>query len=142
MPIQTEPGEEAPFELVRPGRTGQTLGLGPFRWCVGMILYWSRHRLWWAPARDRQCIVEAMARFVEATSGVMAVCDTDRMGVLGSSQGSRFVLHPAAVGLAAHHGTKITACDGSAKGGDTGVGGLGLRSQDRPLRDIRHGARV
>ena len=79
--------------------------------CFGMTLCWSRHRLWWfAAGEDRQCTFEGVARFFEAVGGVVAVCRTDRMGALGSSQGSRFVLHPAAVGFAAHHGTKITAC--------------------------------
>jgi hypothetical protein len=32
------------------------------------------------------------------------------MGALGRSQGARFVLHPPAVGFAAHHTTAITAC--------------------------------
>ncbi len=32
------------------------------------------------------------------------------MGALGRSQGVRFVLHPPAVGFAAHHSTAITAC--------------------------------
>ena len=41
-------------------------------------------------------------RFLESVGVAPAVCRTDRLGALGSSQGSRFVLHPAATGCAAH----------------------------------------
>lgn len=46
----------------------------------------------------------------EAIGGVPAVCRTDRMGALGTSQGSRFVLHPAATEFAAHDSNKIASC--------------------------------
>lgn len=51
------------------------------------------------------------------------------MGALGSSQGSRFVLHPAAVGFAAHHSTRIAAC----RAGDAKRKG----KVERPLRQLR-----
>ena len=130
VPIHTEPGEEAQFDWCDLDAQARRWGWDrPLR-CFGMILCWSRHRLWWfAAGEDRQCTFEGMARFFEAVGGVVAVCRTDRMGALGSSQGSRFVLHPAAVGFAAHHGTKITAC----RAGDAKRKG----KVERPFRQLR-----
>ena len=68
-------------------------------------------------------------RFFEAVGGVPAVCRTDRMGALGSSQGLRFVLHPAAVGFAAHHSARIAAC----RAGDAKRKG----KVERPFRQLR-----
>jgi len=83
----------------------------------GMILSWSRWRLWWfTTSQDRHHTFEGMARFFDEAGGVPAACRTDRMGALGRSQGRRFELHPPTVGFAAHHGTKITSCQaGDAK---------------------------
>jgi len=51
------------------------------------------------------------------------------MGALGSSQGRRFKLHPAAVGFAAHYGVKITSC----QAGDAKRKG----KVERPFRQLR-----
>ena len=68
-------------------------------------------------------------RFFEAVGGIPAVCRCDRMGALGSSQGSRFVLHPAATEFAAHHGTRIASC----RAGDAKRKG----KIERPFRQLR-----
>lgn len=83
----------------------------------GMILSWSRFRVWWfTTSEDRHHTFEGAVRFFDQVGGVPAVCRTDRMGALGRSQGRRFELHPPTVGFAAHHGTKITSCQaGDAK---------------------------
>ena len=51
------------------------------------------------------------------------------MGALGSSQGLRFVLHPAAMGFAAHHSARIAAC----RAGDAKRKG----KVERPFRQLR-----
>ena len=111
VPIHTDPGEEAQFDWCNLDAVARRWGWGgPLR-CFGMILCWSRRRLWWfCASEDRSCTFEAMVRFFEAVGGVPAMCRTDRMGALGSSQGARFVLHAAATGFAAHHSTRIASC--------------------------------
>ena len=47
MPIETAPGEEAQFDFSDCSAWSQRVGLGPVLWCFGMILCWSRWRLWW-----------------------------------------------------------------------------------------------
>ena len=112
VPICTEPGEEAQFDWCNLDAASRGWGWGGRLRCFGMILCWSRRRLWWfTDSEDRHCTFEGIVRFFEAVGGAPAVCRTDRMGALGSSQGSRFVLHPAATAFAAHHSTKITACN-------------------------------
>lgn len=130
VPIFTEPGEEAQFDWCNLDGAARGWGWsGPLR-CFGMILCWSRQRVWWfTDSEDRHCTFEGMVRFFEAVGGAPAVCRTDRMGALGSSQGSRFVLHPAATGFAAHHSTRITACNA----GDAKRKG----KVERPLRQLR-----
>ena len=111
VPIFTEPGEEAQFDWCDLDAVARRWGWGTRLVCFGMILCWSRRRIWWfATSEDRNHTFEGAVRFFEAVGGVPAVCRCDRMGALGSSQGSRFVLCPAAVGFAAHHSTRIAAC--------------------------------
>ena len=130
VPIHTDPGEEAQFDFCNLDAVARRWGWdGPLR-CFGMILCWSRRRVWWfCASEDRSCTFEGMVRFFEAVGGAPAVCRTDRMGALGSSQGSRFVLHPAAVGFAAHHSTRIAAC----RAGDAKRKG----KVERPFRQLR-----
>lgn len=117
VPIHTAPGEEAQFDFCDlhgwAARFGWNVPLVAF----GMILSWSRFRVWWfTTSEDRHHTFEGVARFFDEIGGVPAACRTDRMGALGRSQGRRFVLHPPTVGFAAHHGTKITSCQaGDAK---------------------------
>lgn len=117
VPIHTAPGDEAQFDFCDLGgwaiRFGWNIPLVAF----GMILSWSRFRMWWfTTSEDRHHTFEGAARFFDEIGGVPAVCRTDRMGALGRSQGRRFELHPPTVGFAAHNGTKITSCQaGDAK---------------------------
>lgn len=117
VPIHTSPGEEAQFDFCDlhgwAVRFGWDIPLVAF----GMILSWSRFRIWWfTTSEDRHHTFEGAARFFDEIGGVPAACRTDRMGALGRSQGRRFELHPPTHGFAAHHGTKITSCQaGDAK---------------------------
>ena len=117
VPIHTAPGDEAQFDFCDlhgwAARFGWNIPLVAF----GMILSWSRFRIWWfTTSEDRHHTFEGAARFFDEIGGVPAACRTDRMGALGRSQGRRFELHPPTVGFAAHHGTKITSCQaGDAK---------------------------
>ena len=117
VPIHTGPGEEAQFDFCDLGSWAARFGWNVPLVCFGMILSWSRWRLWWfTTSEDRHHTFEGMARFFDDAGGVPAACRTDRMGALGRSQGRRFELHPPTVGFAAHHGTKITSCQaGDAK---------------------------
>jgi len=117
VPIHTDPGEEAQFDFCDlsswAARFGWQINLVAF----GMILSWSRWRMWWfTTAEDRHHTFEGVVRFFDAIGGVPTVCRTDRMGALGRSQGRRFELHAPTVGFAAHHGVKIASCQaGDAK---------------------------
>lgn len=130
VPIHTDVGEEAQFDWANLDAVARRWGWeAPLR-CFGMILCWSRRRTWWfSTSEDRHHTFEGMVRFFEAVGGVPAVCRCDRMGALGSSQGSRFVLGPAAVGFAAHHHTKIASC----RAGDAKRKG----KVERPFRQLR-----
>ena len=93
VPIYTAPGDEAQFDFCDvsgwAGRFGWNVNLVVF----GMILSWSRWRVWWfTTSQDRHHTFEGMARFFDAAGGVPAACRTDRMGALGRSQGRRFEL--------------------------------------------------
>ncbi|MGE0000432.1 MAG: IS21 family transposase [Ilumatobacteraceae bacterium] len=111
VPIHTDPGEEAQFDFCDLSDWAARWGWPMRLWCFGMILCWSRWRLWWfTTSEDRQHTFEGIVRFFEAAGGIPAACRTDRMGALGRSQGRRFVLHPPTVGFAAHHATTITSC--------------------------------
>lgn len=130
VPIHTDPGEEAQFDFCHLDDWARRWGWsGPLR-CFGMIMCWSRQRIWWfTTSEDREHTFEGMVRFFESVGGVPAACRTDRMGALGSAQGRRFVLHAPAVAFAAHHGTKITSCkarDAKRKG-----------KVERPFRQLR-----
>ena len=111
VPIHTDPGEEAQFDFCDLSDWARRWGWSTPLWCFGMILCWSRWRIWWfTSSEDRQHTFEGIARFFDAAGGIPAACRTDRMGALGRSQGQRFVLHAPTVGFAAHHATTITSC--------------------------------
>lgn len=111
VPIRTAPGEEAQFDFCVLDDWAERFGWATSLVCFGMILSWSRFRLWWfTTSEDRNHTFEGIIRFFEAIGGIPAACRTDRMGALGHSQGRRFVLHPPTIGFAAHHGTTITSC--------------------------------
>jgi hypothetical protein len=73
--------------------------------------------------------LEGLVRLFESAGGVPAICRTDRMGALGTSQGTRFRLHPPTIAFAAHHGTKITSC----RAGDAKRKG----KVERPFRQLQ-----
>jgi transposase len=129
VPIETAPGEEAQFDFSDCSAWSQRVGLGPVLWCFGMILCWSRWRLWWfTTSVDREHTFEGIVRFFEAAGGVPQLCRTDRMGALGASQGRRFKLHPPTLEFARYHGTEIKAC----QAGDAKRKG----KIERPFRDL------
>ena len=129
VPIETAPGEEAQFDFSDCSAWSQRVGLGPVLWCFGMILCWSRWRLWWfTTSVDREHTFEGMVRFFDAAGGVPQLCRTDRMGALGQSQGRRFKLHPPTLEFARRHGTEIKAC----QAGDAKRKG----KIERPFRDL------
>ncbi len=117
VPIDTAPGDEAQFDFCDLRSWAVRFGWNVPLVAFGMILSWSRFRIWWfTTSEDRHHSFEGAVRFFEEIGGVPAACRTDRMGALGRSQGRRFELHPPTVGFAAHHGTKITSCQaGDAK---------------------------
>ena len=129
VPIETAPGEEAQFDFSDCSQWSQRVGLGPVLWCFGMILCWSRWRIWWfTTSVDREHTFEGIVRFFEAAGGVPQLCRTDRMGALGQSQGRRFKLHPPTLEFARSHGTEIKAC----QAGDAKRKG----KIERPFRDL------
>lgn len=117
VPIHTDPGEEAQFDFCDLSGWAERVGWNINLVCFGMILSWSRFRMWWfTTSEDRNHTFEGIARFFDTIDGVPVTCRTDRMGALGRSQGRRFELHPPTVGFAAHHGVKVTSCQaGDAK---------------------------
>ena len=117
VPIHTAPGDEAQFDFCDLSSWAVRFGWNIPLVAFGMILSWSRFRIWWfTTSEDRHHTFEGVARFFDEVGGVPAACRTDRMGALGRSQGRRFDLHPPTVGFAAHHSTKITSCQaGDAK---------------------------
>lgn len=130
VPIETGPGEEAQFDWSDCSAWAREIGLAPTLWCFGMILCWSRWRIWWfSTSVDREHTFEGMARFFDAAGGVPKLTRTDRMGALGSSQGRRFVLHPPTLEFARHHGIEVTAC----QAGDAKRKG----KVERPFRDLK-----
>jgi transposase len=130
MPIHTDPGEEAQFDFCDLSDWARRWGWPTPLWCFGMILCWSRWRMWWfTTSEDRQHTFEGIARFFDAAGGIPAANRTDRMGALGRSQGRRFVLHPPTIGFAAHHATTITSC----KAGDAKRKG----KVERPFRQLQ-----
>jgi transposase len=130
MPIHTDPGEEAQFDFCDLSAWAERWGWPSPLWCFGMILCWSRWRIWWfTTSEDREHTFEGICRFYDAIGGVPAANCTDRMGALGRSQGQRFVLHAPTIGFAAHHQSAITACkarDAKRKG-----------KVERPFRQLR-----
>jgi len=130
VPIETGPGEEAQFDWSDCSAWAREVGLAPTLWCFGMILCWSRWRLWWfSTSVDREHTFEGIVRFFDAAGGVPKLIRTDRMGALGQSQGRRFVLHPPTLEFAQHYGTKVKAC----QAGDAKRKG----KIERPFRDLK-----
>jgi transposase len=129
VPIETAPGEEGQFDFSDCSAWAQLVGFADVLWCFGMILCWSRWRLWWfTTSVDREHTFEGLVRFFEAIGGVPRLCRTDRMGALGTSQGRRFKLHPPTLEFARYHGTEIKAC----QAGDAKRKG----KIERPFRDL------
>jgi transposase len=130
VPIETAPGEEAQFDWSDCSGWARRVGLAPTLWCFGMILCWSRWRIWWfSTSVDREHTFEGIARFFDAAGGVPQVARTDRMGALGTSQGRRFVLHAPTLEFARHHGIEVKAC----QAGDAKRKG----KVERPFRDLK-----
>lgn len=129
VPIQTAPGEEVQFDFSDVSGFTVSWGLGEVV-CFQAILCWSRFRIWWfTTSEDRQHTFEGLVRFFEAVGGVPRRARTDRMGVLGTSQGRRFRLHPPAVAFAQAHGLELAVCqpaDAARKG-----------KVERPYRDAK-----
>jgi transposase len=117
VPIYTDPGEEAQFDFCVLDDWAQRWGWDTPLRCFGMILSWSRLRIWWfTTSEDRHHTFEGAVRFFDHVGGVPLVCRTDRMGALGSSQGRRFRLHAPSIEFAAHYRMKIASCQaGDAK---------------------------
>ncbi|MEZ5215510.1 MAG: hypothetical protein R2715_02695 [Ilumatobacteraceae bacterium] len=87
MPIHTDPGEEAQFDFCDLSDWAARWGWPTPLWCFGMILCWSRWRMWWfTTSEDRQHTFEGIARFFGAAGGIPAANRTDRMGALGRSR--------------------------------------------------------
>jgi len=106
VPIHTAPGAEAQFDFCDLSSWAVRFGWNVNLVAFGMILSWSRFRIWWfTTSEDRHHTFEGVARFFDEIGGVPAACRTDRMGALGRSQGRRFELHAPTVGFAAHHST-------------------------------------
>ena len=130
VPIETPPGDEAQFDWSDCSGWAREVGLAPTLWCFGMILCWSRWRIWWfSTSVDREHTFEGIARFFDAAGGVPKLARTDRMGALGKSQGRRFVLHPPTLEFARHYGVEIKAC----QAGDAKRKG----KVERPFRDLK-----
>jgi transposase len=130
VPIETAPGEEAQFDFSDCSSWAREVGLAETLWCFGMILCWSRWRLWWfTTSVDREHTFEGIVRFFDAAGGVTKIARTDRMGALGTSQGRRFVLHPPTLNFARYHGVEIKAC----QAGDAKRKG----KVERPFRDLK-----
>lgn len=130
VPIETPPGEEAQFDFSDCSTWAQSVGLASTLWCFGMILCWSRWRLWWfTTSVDRHHTFEGICRFFDAAGGVVKIARTDRMGALGQSQGRRFQLGSEPLEFARHHGVEIKAC----QAGDAKRKG----KVERPFRDLK-----
>lgn len=130
VPIHTDPGEESQFDFCDLSAWATRWGWDTPLFCFGAILCWARFRLWWfTTSEDRHHTFEGLARFFETVGGATAASRTDRMGALGSSQGRRFALAPAAVAFAAHYGTRITPC----RAGDAKRKG----KVERPFRQLQ-----
>ena len=74
VPIHTDPGEEAQFDWCNLDAVARRWGWGGRLRCFGMIVCWSRQRLWWfTGSEDRNCTFEGIVRFFEAVGGAPAV---------------------------------------------------------------------
>ena len=130
VPIETAPGLEAQFDFADLRKVAEGWGWTVPLFCFGMILSWSRWRMWWfTTSQDREHTFEGVARFFDAIGGVPRIGRTDRMGALGTSQGRRFTLHPPTVAFARHHDVQIVPC----QAGDAKRKG----KVERPFRQLR-----
>jgi transposase len=129
MPIETAPGEEAQADWSDCSTWGQAWGLGPLH-CFGVILCWSRYRVWWfAASTDRAHSLEGLVRFFEDANGVPGVVRIDNMGALVARAHPRLVLHPPAREFAAWYGFTFAGCwpgDAARKG-----------KVERPFRELK-----
>ena len=71
VPIHTDPGEEAQFDFCDLSDWARTFGWQINLVCFGMILSWSRYRMWWfTTAEDRHHTFEGIARFFDQIDAV------------------------------------------------------------------------
>ena len=111
-----------PTRARKPSSTSATCRTGRARWgwatplwCFGMILCWSRWRMWWfTTSEDRQHTFEGLVRFFEAVGGVPAACRTDRMGALGRRRADGSSCTRRRSAFAAHHGDEDHVVSGAA----------------------------
>ncbi len=83
MPIHTDPGEEAQFDFCDLSDWAARWGWPTPLWCFGMILCWSRWRMWWfTTSEDREHTFEGIARFFDTAGGIPA------RGAFGCGAGS------------------------------------------------------
>ncbi len=77
VPIHTDPGEEAQFDFCDLSSWARRVGWNIALVCFGMILSWSRWRMWWfTTSEDRQHTFEGLARFFDQIGGVPSTCRT------------------------------------------------------------------
>ena len=100
VPIETAPGEEAQFDFSDCSAWAQRVGFGDVLWCFGMILCWSRWRLWWfTTSVDREHTFEGLVRFFEAAGGVPQAVPHRPDGSVGHVAGPAVQAAPADVGV-------------------------------------------
>lgn len=132
VPIETAPGVKAQFDFADLRAVATGWGWTAPLFCFGMILSWSRWRIWWfTTSQDRQHTFKGIVCFLDAAGGVPRIGRTDRMGALGTSQGRRFTLHSPTIAFSRHHDMQIKSC----QAGDAKRKG----KVERPLRQLREG---
>ena len=68
VPIHTDPGEEAQFDFCDLNDWAERWGWTTPLFCFGMILCWSRQRIWWfTTSQDQHHTFEGMARFFDSS---------------------------------------------------------------------------
>ena len=81
VPIHTDPGEEAQFDFCDLSSWARRVGWNINLVCFGMILSWSRWRMWWfTTSEDREHTFEGMARFFDQVGGVPSTCRLSPVG--------------------------------------------------------------
>ncbi len=129
MPIETPPGDEAQFDWSDCSAWAREVGLAPTLWCFGMILCWSRWRIWWfSTSVDREHTFEGIARFFDAPG----VCRSWPAPIGWGRWASRRAggsCCSAGAEFARHYGVEIKAC----QAGDAKRKG----KVERPFRDLK-----